>query len=133
MRYKITGVRDMKLKLKLYERTGAKISTNPQVSFMNKGLRFNVASYEKFLKGKKAVELFWDQDNLVVGFRFLTKETPNSFSVRSYRQSGSPLAVVSATRFLADNKISDYLKDRKSFPLEEYEDLVIVRIGGDAQ
>ncbi len=122
----------MKLNLKLYEKTGPSRSMEPSVSFVAKGMRFNVATVERYLKGKKAAELLWDEKNQVLGFRFISKETDNSFPIRTYRQSKSPLATISCTRFLIDNKIHDILKNKKTFRLEEYEDVVIANLGGGA-
>lgn len=122
----------MKLNLKLYEKTGPSRSKDPSVSFVAKGMRFNVATVERYLKEKKAVELLWDEKNQVLGFRFMSKETDNSFPIRTYRQSKSPLATISCTRFLIDNKIHDVLKNKKTYKLEEYEDIVIANLGGGA-
>ena len=123
----------MKLNLKLYEKTGPSRSKEPSVSFVAKGMRFNVATVDRYLKGKKAIELLWDGENQVVGFKFISKETDNSFPIRTYRQSKSPLATISCTRFLIDNKIHDILKNKKTYKLEEYEDILIAKLGGSAQ
>ena len=122
----------MKLNLKKYERYGSVISKEPSVSFLKSGVRFNVETTAKYIKDNNAVELFFDDENKVVGFKFVKEPTKDSFNIRTYRQSKSPLATASCTRFIADNKIHSIIGNTKQFKLEEYEDMLIAKLGGDA-
>ncbi len=120
----------MTLKLKKFERTGSIITKEPTVSFTAKGLRFNVASTAKYIKDAKGVELFFDDDAKVVGFQFFNKITKDSFKVNTYRQGKSPLTAVSCTQFIESNKIHSIIGNTKQFLLEEYEGMLIAKLGG---
>ncbi len=96
-------------------------------------MRFNVATTAMYIKDSKAVELFFDEEAKVVGFNFIPKMTADSFKVNTYRQGKSPLTAVSATQFMESNKIHSIIGNKKQFLLEEYEGMLIARIGGDAK
>ena len=118
----------MKLNLKKYKRPGRQLRKAPSVTVSERGFMFNAAAYRNFFSGVDYVELYWDGQNHVIGILPQKKETDFTFHVRAYRQESSPTVLVNARPFISDHKIMEILKEKKTFPIEESEGMLLVRL-----
>lgn len=120
----------MRLNLVKYKKTESRFRSLPFVKITSKGFRFNLSCYESFLKNKPFIELFWDNDNKVVGIKLLVQETDDSFPVRVYRTK-SPVILVNCKRFVEDCGILKLLDEKANFPIEEGEEgMLIIKLKG---
>lgn len=99
----------------------------PNITFVKNGIRLGAIVAKNL--AMEFCELFWDEKNLAVGFKFSDVKTEDSFTVRFYREKS--LAQISCTNFY--NQIKEHIKDKKSFELKEYKDLLIANLGGDSK
>ena len=118
----------MPLKLKKYKRTRHYLRDDPSVAITERRLLFNVSCYLKYLKDVKFLELYWDEENQVIGFKPVKESTEDSFPVRIYRQARSVITVVSAREFILNNRIMDVLKVRKTVRIEEDKGMLLARL-----
>lgn len=71
----------------------------PIISISRRRFQLNRACREEFFKGKDFVELFYDEEDKVIGIKPLAKETKDSIMIRRYDWKG--ITVISAGHFIS--------------------------------
>ena len=103
---------------KKFERN--KISTRvPGIRITESTISFNASATYQFVKDNRFAELYFDEDEKVIGMKIVDEETESAFPIRYYEQPHTPIVNINCKPFIDYFHILEVLGEPKTLPIEE--------------